>query len=98
MGMEPSDLLGLAAPPPPPHPLPASLSSLIHQEFVYNKAQRLMFDQSSANGILLFREASKILVAYGSRVLQHPPRPGAEIYKVKGSTHTGETRRQQTDR
>ena len=51
------------------------------QEFVYNKAQRLMFDQSSPNGILLFREASKVLVAYGSRMLQHPFR--ADVYKEK---------------
>jgi hypothetical protein len=47
---------------------------------VYNKAQRLMFDQSSPNGILLFREASKILVAYGSRILQQPFR--TDVYKV----------------
>lgn len=51
------------------------------QEFVYNKAQRLMFDQSSPNGILLFREASKVLVAYGTRVLQHPYR--TDVYKVR---------------
>ncbi|KAF4673698.1 Exportin 7 [Perkinsus olseni] len=39
-------------------------------EFVYNKAQRINFDQNSPNGILLFREASKILVAYSQRMLQ----------------------------
>ncbi|KAK4414267.1 Exportin-7 [Sesamum alatum] len=38
-------------------------------EFVLNKAQRLTFDTSSPNGILLFREVSKLLVAYGSRIL-----------------------------
>mmetsp|Transcript_26690 Transcript_26690/g.50766 ORF Transcript_26690/g.50766 Transcript_26690/m.50766 type:complete len:1056 (-) Transcript_26690:229-3396(-) len=38
-------------------------------EFVLNKTQRLTFDSSSPNGILLFRELSKIVVAYGSRVL-----------------------------
>jgi exportin-7 len=48
---------------------------------VYNKAQRLMFDQSSPNGILLFREASKILVAYGSRIVQQPVR--SDVYKEK---------------
>uniref|UniRef100_A0A0E0NYA0 Importin N-terminal domain-containing protein n=1 Tax=Oryza rufipogon TaxID=4529 RepID=A0A0E0NYA0_ORYRU len=35
-------------------------------EFVLNKAQRLTFDSSSPNGILLFREVSKLIVAYGS--------------------------------
>jgi exportin-7 len=39
-------------------------------EFVYNKAQRITFDQSSPNGILLFREASAILVTYGTRILE----------------------------
>ncbi|CAM9455170.1 unnamed protein product, partial [Phaeothamnion confervicola] len=40
------------------------------QELVYNKAQRLVFDQSSPNGILLFRETSKVVCACGQRVLQ----------------------------
>jgi exportin-7 len=51
-------------------------------EFVYNKAQRIMFEQSSPNGILLFRETSSILVAYGSRILGHQPQ-GNEIYPQK---------------
>lgn len=38
-------------------------------EFVYNKSQRLTFDSSSPNGILLFREVSKVLVTYGKHVL-----------------------------
>jgi exportin-7 len=38
-------------------------------EFVFNKSQRLTFDSSSANGILLFREVSKVLVTYGKHVL-----------------------------
>ncbi|CAN0057585.1 unnamed protein product, partial [Discosporangium mesarthrocarpum] len=51
------------------------------QEFVYNKAQRLVFDQSSPNGILLFRECSKIAVAIGTRVGQiHPT---SDVYKEK---------------
>lgn len=29
-------------------------------EFAYNKSQRLVFDSSSPNGILLFREVSKV--------------------------------------
>ncbi|XP_040377848.1 exportin-7-A isoform X2 [Oryza brachyantha] len=53
-------------------------------EFVLNKAQRLTFDSSSPNGILLFREVSKLIVAYGSRILLLPN--GTNIYgsKYKG--------------
>ncbi|XP_057520891.1 uncharacterized protein LOC130801107 isoform X2 [Amaranthus tricolor] len=50
-------------------------------ELVLNKAQRLMFDQSSPNGILLFREVSKLLVAYGSRILSLPVQK--DIYRMK---------------
>ena len=51
-------------------------------EFVLNKTQRLTFESSSPNGILLFREVSKIIVAYGSRVLQLQPKdPYAGKYK-----------------
>ncbi|CAD7936196.1 unnamed protein product [Amoebophrya sp. A120] len=39
-------------------------------EFCYNKTQRINFEQSSPNGILLFREASNILTTYGQRILQ----------------------------
>eukprot|EP00397_Hematodinium_sp_SG-2012_P002865 GEMP01002873.1.p1 GENE.GEMP01002873.1~~GEMP01002873.1.p1 ORF type:complete len:1098 (+),score=232.07 GEMP01002873.1:197-3490(+) len=54
-------------------------------EFVYNKAQRITFDQSSPNGILLFREASSILVTYGTRVLQRNDVDvaGKNLYKEK---------------
>jgi hypothetical protein len=44
-------------------------------EFVLNKTQRLTFDSSSPNGILLFREVSRVICTYGSRVLAAPP-PG----------------------
>ncbi|KFM22754.1 Exportin-7 [Auxenochlorella protothecoides] len=47
-------------------------------EFVLNKSQRLIFDSSSPNGILLFREVSKVLVTYGNQVLS-APRP-ADVY------------------
>ncbi|CAO2833097.1 unnamed protein product [Amaranthus hypochondriacus] len=53
-------------------------------EFVLNKAQRLTFDSSSANGILLFREVSKLLVAYGSRVLSLSNAPDLYSFKYKG--------------
>ena len=39
-------------------------------EFVHNKTQRLTFDSSSANGILLFREVSKCLCTFGSRLME----------------------------
>ena len=48
-------------------------------EFVLNKTQRLTFEPSSVNGILLFREVSKLVVAYGRHALEHPlagDRPG----------------------
>lgn len=53
-------------------------------EFVLNKAQRLTFDSSSPNGILLFREVSKLLVAYGSRVLSLPNPADIYAFKYKG--------------
>lgn len=53
-------------------------------EFVLNKAQRLTFDSSSPNGILLFREVSKLIVAYGSRVLSLPIAADVYTYKFKG--------------
>ncbi len=39
-------------------------------EFVLNKTQRLAFEASSPNGIKLFWETSKVIVAHGTRVLQ----------------------------
>lgn len=48
-------------------------------EFVFNKTQRLTFDSSSPNGILLFREVSKVLKTYGSRILGMPA-PSADPY------------------
>ncbi|XP_059653720.1 uncharacterized protein LOC132300582 isoform X1 [Cornus florida] len=53
-------------------------------EFVQNKAQRLTFDSSSPNGILLFREVSKLLVAYGSRILSFPNASDIYAFKYKG--------------
>ncbi|KAJ1906505.1 hypothetical protein LPJ81_001316 [Coemansia sp. IMI 209127] len=52
-------------------------------EFVYNRTQRLNFDVSSANGILIFREASKAMWAYGSGVLESGRRGALvrDIYK-----------------
>ncbi|EXB44290.1 hypothetical protein L484_012209 [Morus notabilis] len=53
-------------------------------EFVLNKAQRLTFDSSSPNGILLFREVSKLIVAYGSRILALPNAADIYAFKYKG--------------
>jgi exportin-7 len=54
------------------------------QEFVFNKNQRILFDQSSANGILLFRETSSIVCAYGNRILEVPVQNDIYIEKYKG--------------
>jgi hypothetical protein len=62
-----------------------SLASSL-QEFVFNKGQRIFFEQSSANGILLFRETSSILCAYGSRILQVPVKTDIYLEKYKGLT------------
>eukprot|EP00310_Coccolithus_braarudii_P013215 CAMPEP_0183349442 /NCGR_PEP_ID=MMETSP0164_2-20130417/13624_1 /TAXON_ID=221442 /ORGANISM="Coccolithus pelagicus ssp braarudi, Strain PLY182g" /LENGTH=433 /DNA_ID=CAMNT_0025521157 /DNA_START=1 /DNA_END=1302 /DNA_ORIENTATION=+ len=55
----------------------------LYAELVYNKAQRLTFDSSSPNGILLFRDASSIVVAYGTALLEQQLAPSADLYAVK---------------
>jgi exportin-7 len=52
-------------------------------ELVQNKQQRLQFDVSSANGILLFREVSKIAVTYGSQILSLGNIESSQIYSMK---------------
>jgi exportin-7 len=37
-----------------------------YSEFVNNRSQRLTFERWSADGILLFRETSKVLITYGN--------------------------------
>lgn len=54
------------------------------QEFVANKGVRIHFENSSANGILLFRETSAIVCAYGSRILQVPVQQNIYLEKYKG--------------
>merc|ERR1711997_1100686 len=51
-------------------------------ELVQNRSQRLQFDVSSPNGILLFREASKIICTYGSRILGVTV-PKEQMYPLK---------------
>ncbi|XP_070539906.1 exportin-7-like isoform X2 [Ptychodera flava] len=52
-------------------------------ELVQNRTQRLQFDVSSPNGILLFRETSKMIVSYGTRVLTLGDIPKDRIYPMK---------------
>mmetsp|Transcript_12963 Transcript_12963/g.18933 ORF Transcript_12963/g.18933 Transcript_12963/m.18933 type:complete len:1115 (-) Transcript_12963:105-3449(-) len=52
------------------------------QEFCHNKANRVNFDQSSPNGILLFRATSDVVSAYGRRLVA-APRPDGDIYKQR---------------
>ncbi|CAG8605282.1 4488_t:CDS:10 [Ambispora leptoticha] len=52
-------------------PLAISILKFFH-EFVYNRSNRLTFDISSPNGILMFRETSKVLCTYGAQWLRRP--------------------------
>jgi len=65
---------------------PSVMTALLKfmQEFVLNKGQRIYFENSSASGILLFRETSSILCAYGSRILQVPVIQNIYLEKYKG--------------
>jgi exportin-7 len=61
-----------------------SLLRFLH-EFCHNKANRVNFDQSSPNGILLFRYTSDVVCSYGRRLMATPPPPKGdpEIYKKR---------------
>ncbi|KAL7069261.1 importin-beta N-terminal domain-containing protein [Cryptosporidium serpentis] len=52
-------------------------------EFVDNKSQRICFDRTSPNGILLFKEVSSLICTYGSRILSKPTASFQNIYKEK---------------
>ncbi|EEC05625.1 Exportin-7-A, putative, partial [Ixodes scapularis] len=52
-------------------------------ELVQNRSQRLHFDVSSPNGILLFRETSKTMVLYGTCILTLGQIPKDQVYKLK---------------
>jgi exportin-7 len=39
-------------------------------EFVHNKNQRLNFDISSPNGVLIFKDASQLVCTYGRHILE----------------------------
>ncbi|XP_044003499.1 exportin-7 isoform X1 [Aphidius gifuensis] len=51
-------------------------------ELVQNRSQRLQFDVSSPNGILLFREASKVICSYGNHILNVEV-PKDQLYPLK---------------
>ncbi len=51
-------------------------------EFCSNKGNRVNFDQSSPNGILLFRATSDVVCAFGRRLL-NAPIPEGDIYKER---------------
>uniref|UniRef100_A0A2M4A7B9 Putative nuclear transport receptor ranbp16 importin beta superfamily n=1 Tax=Anopheles triannulatus TaxID=58253 RepID=A0A2M4A7B9_9DIPT len=54
-------------------------------ELVYNRSQRLQFDVSSPNGILLFRETSKLICCYGESILSlNVPKDQMYPMKLKG--------------
>jgi exportin-7 len=61
-----------------------SLLRFLH-EFCHNKANRVNFDQSSPNGILLFRCTSDVVCAYGKRLLSVPllSSNDSQIYKKR---------------
>eukprot|EP00339_Tiarina_fusa_P025551 CAMPEP_0117081488 /NCGR_PEP_ID=MMETSP0472-20121206/57423_1 /TAXON_ID=693140 ORGANISM="Tiarina fusus, Strain LIS" /NCGR_SAMPLE_ID=MMETSP0472 /ASSEMBLY_ACC=CAM_ASM_000603 /LENGTH=1120 /DNA_ID=CAMNT_0004809417 /DNA_START=198 /DNA_END=3560 /DNA_ORIENTATION=+ len=61
-----------------------SLLRFLH-EFCHNKANRVNFDQSSPNGILLFRCTSEVVCAFGRRLLTMPTLASGdpEIYKKR---------------
>ncbi|XP_030057838.1 exportin-7 isoform X3 [Microcaecilia unicolor] len=52
-------------------------------ELVHNRSQRLQFDVSSPNGILLFRETSKMMTTYGNRILTLGEVPKEQLYALK---------------
>lgn len=51
-------------------------------ELVHNRSQRLQFDVSSPNGILLFRETSKLICCYCNRSLSLDV-PKSQLYPMR---------------
>lgn len=54
---------------------------LIH--LILFRSQRLAFDVTSPNGVLLFREASKTIVTYGGQILSLTDVPSQHLYPRK---------------
>ncbi|KAJ1070341.1 hypothetical protein K5549_006889 [Capra hircus] len=59
------------------------LLTLIFFNKLHNRSQRLNFDVSSPNGILLFREASKMICTYGNQILSLGSLSKDQIYPMK---------------
>ena len=60
-----------------PDPAVCTPALKLWAELALNKAQRLAFEASSPNGILLFREVSRAVVTFGAAALgAGPPAPG----------------------
>lgn len=55
-------------------------------ELVQNRSQRLVFDVSSPNGYLLFRETSKLICCYGNRILSIDV-PKDQVYQVRSNLY-----------
>lgn len=53
-------------------------------ELVTNKSARLSFEGSNVDGLLLFRETSKLLVTYGRYLLEYSGKEADFILKYKG--------------
>ena len=52
-------------------------------ELVQNRSQRLVFEVTSPNGVLLFREASQTIVTFGERMLTLTDILESDIYQRK---------------
>ncbi|KAG2198377.1 hypothetical protein INT47_009782 [Mucor saturninus] len=65
-----------------PDPIVNSLLTF-YSEFVHNKSQRLGFEVSSANGILMFRDASQIVCSFGHQILKQQIVDDNQKYEYK---------------
>ncbi|KAL9545414.1 hypothetical protein MBANPS3_007153 [Mucor bainieri] len=65
-----------------PDPIVSSLLTF-YSEFVHNKSQRLGFEISSANGILMFRDASQIVCSFGSQIIKQTIADENQKYEFK---------------
>ncbi|GMS80054.1 hypothetical protein PENTCL1PPCAC_2229, partial [Pristionchus entomophagus] len=52
-------------------------------ELCQNRQQRLKFEMTSCSAVLLFREVSKIIVAYGNRLLALSEVPKDDVYRLR---------------
>uniref|UniRef100_A0A8B9IZP0 Exportin-7/Ran-binding protein 17 TPR repeats domain-containing protein n=1 Tax=Amazona collaria TaxID=241587 RepID=A0A8B9IZP0_9PSIT len=68
------------------YPTYISVLQRLMAELIRNRSQRFNFDASSPNGILLFREASKIICMYSNQILSPGTLSKDQVYpfKLKG--------------